>query len=80
MTIMNQVRPPHFDYVEEDADTSITETMPKQTNIHEGHKKTILHRVRYQISQSSNAAPSANKKKAPSTVATTLPNMISVAY
>ena len=46
MTIMNQARQPHFDYVEEDADTSITQTMPKQTNIHEGHKKTILHQVR----------------------------------
>ena len=60
---MNQARPPHFDYVEENSDTSITEAMPKQTYIHEGHKKTVLHRVRYQISQSSNAAPSADKTK-----------------
>ena len=54
--------------------------MPKQKKIHEGHKKTILHRVRKQISQSSNAAPGAEKKAASSTVATTLPDMISVAH
>ena len=80
MRLVNQARPSHFDQAGADADNTIAGTMQKQKKIHEGHKKTILHRMRKQISQSSNAAPGAEKKAASSTVATTLPDMISVAH